>query len=121
MAHGNGFLERGFNFTKQITDGRGSLNMASIKGQKTVRDVINMNGGTDKVSIDYCLLNAVKMSHMTYNKAREGEREEKKKQEEMNKKEANEKRKRDMFEEEEKQWNVKVRDLELEAGNMRNP
>ena len=38
-----------------------------------------------------------------------------KKQEEMNKKEANEKRKRDMFEEEEKQWNVKVRDLELEA------
>ena len=52
---------------------------------------------------------------MTYNKAREDEREEKKKQEEMNKKEANEKRKRDMFEEEEKQWNVKVRDLELEA------
>ena len=54
LAHGNGFLERGLNFTKQINDGRGSLNMASIKGQKTVRDVINMNGGTDKVSIDYC-------------------------------------------------------------------
>ena len=47
---------------------------------------------------------------MTYNKAREDEREE-----EMNKKEANEKQKRDMFEEEEKQWIVKVRDLELEA------
>ena len=33
----------------------------------------------------------------------------------MNKKEANEKRKRDMFEEEEKQWNVKIRYSELEA------
>ena len=37
-----------------------------------------MNGGTDKVTIVYSLLNAVKMSHMAYNKAMEDEREERK-------------------------------------------
>ena len=37
LAHGNAFLERGFNSTKQITAGRENLNLGSIKGQKTVR------------------------------------------------------------------------------------
>ena len=47
LAHGNAFLERGFNTTKQITAGRENLNLGSIKGQKTVKDVITMSGGAD--------------------------------------------------------------------------
>ena len=40
--------------------------MGSIKGQKTVKDVITMSGGADKVTVDFNTINAVKMSRIAY-------------------------------------------------------
>ena len=77
LAHGNAFLERGFNNTKQIVLGRESLNLNSIKGQKTVKDVITMSGGANKVTVDFNTINAVRMSHMAYQKSLDLEKEEK--------------------------------------------
>ena len=117
LSYGNAFLERGFNNTKQIVSGRESLNLNSIKGQKTVKYVITMSGGANKVTVDFNTINAVKTSHMAYQKSLDLEKEEKKKQEELAKKSQTEKRKREKFEEEERRWSVKVRDLEAELKN----
>ena len=117
LAHGNAFLERGFYATKQIITGRESMNLKTIKGQKTIKDIVDKEGWTEKVSIDYSAINAVKISHVAYHKDLEKKKENKKKLEAQEKEDASDKRKRDKFEQEEKSWKVKVRDLENEITN----
>ena len=51
-VHHNAFLECGFNTTKQISTGRETLSLRSVKGQKICIDVIDKFGVTDKVPID---------------------------------------------------------------------
>lgn len=70
-------MECGFNTTKQISTGRETLSLRSVKGQKICIDVIDKFGGTDKVPIDSTTLNSVKLSHMEYQKALISEAEEK--------------------------------------------
>ena len=51
LAHGNAFLERGFYATKQIITGRESMNLKTIKGQKTIKDIVDKEGGTIVLSM----------------------------------------------------------------------
>ena len=112
FAHGNAFLERGFNTTKQLATVRESLSLRSVKGQKTCIDVTHKFGGTDKVPIVSSTLNSVKLSHMEYLSALKKEEEKRKEKEKDEKTKAEENRKRKEYEDKEKDWSVKVKKYE---------
>ena len=112
LAHGNAFLERGFNATKQITTGRESLNLKTLKGLKTCKGVVESSGGADKVTISSKTLNAVKTSYLEYSKEKQREKVEKRKKEEEERGEAEMRQKRRKKEEEEKAWRKRVAEIE---------
>merc|ERR1711874_537704 len=114
LAHGNAFLERGFNITKQITAGRESLSLTTLKGLKTCKGHVDTTGGTENVTITSKTLNAVKTSYMEYRKDKEREKAEKRKKEEEERDEAVERQKRRKKEDEEKSWKKKVNEIEEE-------
>ena len=77
LSHGNGAIERGFTITKQLVQGRVSLNDTSVKGQKTVKEAIQAFGGAHNVPITANLLNSIKCAAMDKKKEdREAKRKE---------------------------------------------
>ena len=60
LSYGQDGVERGFSDTKRIVSDRVPLNDESVKGLKTVREVIRNVGGAENVPISHILINSVK-------------------------------------------------------------
>ena len=81
LATSNCSVERGFSVTKRLLQGRESMSLASVYGQKVTKDAIHFHGGSANVNITPSLLAAHFKAQSNYSKRVESEQKEKRKRE----------------------------------------
>ena len=72
LAHGNGFVERGFSETKRVGTGRERLSVESLNAQKAILGEVKKVGGAQNVSIGNKMINRVKIAR--FEKQKDDER-----------------------------------------------
>ena len=109
-----GWIERGFNDTKRISEFRQNVSEKSMEAQKIILDVIRQAGSTAKVHITSELVGAHLSARQTYRARLEKEKKEKEAEERQRKRNAELEAKKRKHEEEKESWEVKTKKLKEE-------
>ena len=114
-----GWIERGFNDTKRISESRQSVSEAVMKYSKVLLDAVREAGGPEKVHISHELVGSHQSARATYRARLAKEKKDRERAEEERKRSEVQKDKKRKHEEERQTWEFKVKKLKSEIGVVR--